>query len=189
MTRRNPEPARMRASLIAGVVAAVATVAATGALAATPPPVLDARASDPLVMGWMQGDPPPPERQIAFHDRSYMQFPQLRWSFSHWRELIPTVSVSRGPGPVSALPRALRDDLDAVSFMPMATAAGERPRMTWAESLLANYTDGIVVLHRGTIVYERYAGAHGDRAAHRTLRHQVVLRHFGCDAGGRGYFG
>ena len=66
MTRRNPEPARMRASLIAGVVAAVATVAATGALAATPPPVLDARASDPLVMGWMQGDPPPPERQMLW---------------------------------------------------------------------------------------------------------------------------
>ena len=174
MTRRNPEPARMRASLIAGVVAAVA---ATSALAATPPPVLDARASDPLVMGWMQGDPPPPERQIAFHDRSYMQFPQLRWSFSHWRELIPTVSVSRGPGPVSALPRALRDDLDAVSFMPMATAAGERPRMTWAESLLANYTDGIVVLHRGTIVYERYAGALTETGQH--IAHSVTKSFYG----------
>jgi CubicO group peptidase (beta-lactamase class C family) len=30
--------------------------------------------------------------------------------------------------------------------------------MTWAESLLANYTDGILVLHRGRIVYERYFG-------------------------------
>jgi CubicO group peptidase (beta-lactamase class C family) len=173
MTRRSPEP-RLRAPLIAGVVA---TVAATAALAATPPPVLDARASDPLVMGWMQGDPPPPERRIAFHDRSYMQFPQLRWSFSHWRELIPTVSVPRGPGPVSALPRALRDDLDAVSFMPMATAAGERPRMTWAESLLANYTDGIVVLHRGTIVYERYAGALTETGQH--IAHSVTKSFYG----------
>ena len=31
--------------------------------------------------------------------------------------------------------------------------------MTWTESLAANYTDGIVVLHRGCIVYERYFGA------------------------------
>jgi CubicO group peptidase (beta-lactamase class C family) len=31
--------------------------------------------------------------------------------------------------------------------------------MTWADSLLANYTDGIVVLHRGRIVYEPYFGA------------------------------
>ena len=31
--------------------------------------------------------------------------------------------------------------------------------MTWAQSLDANYTDGILVLHRGRIVYERYFGA------------------------------
>ena len=30
--------------------------------------------------------------------------------------------------------------------------------MTWAESLAANYTDGILVLHKGYIVYERYFG-------------------------------
>ena len=30
--------------------------------------------------------------------------------------------------------------------------------MTWQESLGANYTDGIVVLHKGRIVYERYFG-------------------------------
>ena len=31
--------------------------------------------------------------------------------------------------------------------------------MTWEQSLAANYTDGIVILHRGRIVYERYFGA------------------------------
>jgi CubicO group peptidase (beta-lactamase class C family) len=30
--------------------------------------------------------------------------------------------------------------------------------MSWEESLLANYTDGILVLHQGSIVYERYFG-------------------------------
>jgi CubicO group peptidase (beta-lactamase class C family) len=30
--------------------------------------------------------------------------------------------------------------------------------MTWAQSLSANYTDGILVLHKGRIIYERYFG-------------------------------
>jgi CubicO group peptidase (beta-lactamase class C family) len=31
--------------------------------------------------------------------------------------------------------------------------------MTWVQSLAANYTDGIVVLYKGRVVYERYFGA------------------------------
>jgi CubicO group peptidase (beta-lactamase class C family) len=56
---------------------------------------------------------------------------------------------------VSALPRAERSDIDGVTFLPIG---GSAP-MTWAASLAANYTDGIVVLHKGRIVYERYFGA------------------------------
>jgi hypothetical protein len=52
------------------------------------------------------------------------------------------------------LPRAERTDLDAVTFSPL----GQTATMTWAESLEANYTDGILILHRGQIVYERYFG-------------------------------
>jgi CubicO group peptidase (beta-lactamase class C family) len=168
---------RILAGAVAAALAAALVTPAALAAAPAPAPVLDARASDPVTMGWMRGDPPPPERRIAFHDRSYMQFPQLRWSFSHWRELIPSVGLARGPGPVSALPRALRDDLDAVSFMTMATAASAPSRMTWAESLLANYTDGIVVLHRGRIVYERYAGAFKETGQH--IAHSVTKSFYG----------
>ena len=72
------------------------------------------------------------------------------------------------------LPRAERADLDAVTFVPIGGGAP----MTWADSLIANYTDGIVVLHRGRIVYERYFGAlTSDAAAHRVLGDEVVLRH------------
>ncbi len=84
-----------------------------------------------------------------------MAFPQNRWANSHYRELVPTKVVARGHGPVHPLPRAERQDLDAVRFNPIGVAQD----MTWGQSLLANYTDGIVVLHRGQIVYERYAGA------------------------------
>jgi CubicO group peptidase (beta-lactamase class C family) len=119
------------------------------------PPLLDARASDPTAMGWMVGSPPPAEKLIRFSDASFYRFPQTRWAFSHMRELVPTASVSRGDGPVIALPRSERTDLDAVTFTPIG---GARP-VTWAQSLAANYTDGIVILHRGRIVYERYFGA------------------------------
>ena len=53
------------------------------------------------------------------------------------------------------LPRNERADIDAVTFTPI----GRTDSMTWEQSLAANYTDGIVILHRGRIVYERYFGA------------------------------
>ena len=128
----------------------------TSAVAAQPPPAFpDAKASDPVALGWMVGAPPPPDRLIRYDDLSFYRFPQLRWSFSHWRELFPTVEVSRGTGPVSELPRAERDDFEAVTFVPIG---GTTP-MTWAQSLAANYTDGIIVMHDGRIIYERYFGA------------------------------
>jgi len=128
---------------------------ATAAAAQTAAPKLpDAQASDPAALGWMVGSPPPPDKVIRFADGSFYRFPQLRWSFSNVRQFGPTSVVPRGEGPVSALPRTLRDDLDAVGFTPL----GRSEPMTWAQSLGANYTDGIVVLHRGRIVYERYFG-------------------------------
>jgi CubicO group peptidase (beta-lactamase class C family) len=63
--------------------------------------------------------------------------------------------VPRGNHSVVPFPRADRDDIDAVIFQPI----GRSDAMTWAQSLAANYTDGIVILHRGRIVYERYFGA------------------------------
>jgi CubicO group peptidase (beta-lactamase class C family) len=103
-------------------------------------------------MGWMQGSPPPADRTIRVGDASFYKFPQSRWSFSHWRELFPTRNVSRGDGPVAPLPSGKAADLDGLSFKPI----GSEQTMTWAESLGANYTDAIVVLHRGRVVYEKY---------------------------------
>ncbi len=126
------------------------------------PAVLNAVDSDPRTMAWMTGSPPPLDKQVRFADGSMMRFPQSRWANSHFRELVPTKLISRGHGPVQALPRAERQDLDAIQFTPIGATAP----MTWAESLLANYTDGIVVLHRGQIVYERYLGALDADTAH-----------------------
>ncbi len=129
---------------------------AAGSLSfADPPPPLDAHATDPVALAWMVGSPPPVDKTIRFDDGSFYRFPQWRWSFSHWREFRPTILVGRGSTPTQQLPRSERTDLDAVTFVPIG---GSSP-MTWADSLSANYTDGIVILHRGRIVYERYFGA------------------------------
>jgi len=118
------------------------------------PGYLDAIESDPVRMGWMVGSPPPPDKLILFADSSFARFPRTRWSYSNMRQLLPTSAVRRADRPVRTLPRDERSDLDAVSFVPL----GGVDTMTWAESLLANYTDGILILHRGAIVYERYFG-------------------------------
>ncbi len=123
---------------------------------------LSAADSDPVQLGWMVGSPPPAERQIHYADLSFFRFPQTRWSFAHMSQFVPTATVWRGDGPVSALPRAERDDIDAVTFHPL----GSTGTMTWAESLDANYTDAIVVLHRGRIVYERYRGVMNPHQRH-----------------------
>jgi CubicO group peptidase (beta-lactamase class C family) len=117
-------------------------------------PLLDAITSDPVTMGWMVGSPPPLDKLIRFADASFTRFPRTRWSYSHMRELLPTTVVARRDAPVCSLPRAERDDLDAVTFLPIGAA----DTMTWRDSILANFTDGILVLHRGRIVYERYFG-------------------------------
>jgi CubicO group peptidase (beta-lactamase class C family) len=124
----------------------------SAAQAATPVPP-SAAESDPAQLGWMLGSPPPADKTIRFGDGSFYQFPQLRWSFSHTAQLVPTAQVSRGTAAVAMLPRAERQDIDAIAF---TTLDGKS--MTWQQSLAANYTDGIVVLHRGKIVYERYFG-------------------------------
>ena len=131
------------------------------AQAQTQPPALpDAAASDPKALGWMQGFPPAPDKTIRFDNGSGYRFPALRWAFSHIRELGPTKNVSRGEGPVAVLPRAERP-LDDITFTDLTGKT-----MTWAQSLARNYTDGILVLHKGQVVYERYFGALEPRSAH-----------------------
>lgn len=146
-------------------LALVLSVAVPGVQAADTSSIPDAAASDPAKLGWMVGSPPPPDRILRFEDGSYFGFPALRWSVSHFRQLMPTINVSRGLGSPVALPRALRDDIDALRFTPLGATAS----MSWAESLAANYTDGIVVLHRGRIVYERYFGALTEDGQHAAM--------------------
>jgi CubicO group peptidase (beta-lactamase class C family) len=139
----------------AKVIAAVSIVALSSlALASTPATFPDAQASDPARLDWMVGSPPPADRTVRFEDGSYFQFPAMRWSVSNFRQLMPTIDVSLGLVAPVPLEIALRKDIDGISFVPL----GARAPMTWEQSLAATYTDGIVVMHRGKVVYERYFG-------------------------------
>lgn len=110
----------------------------------------------------MIGAPPPADKTIRFTDEDYFAFPKSRWTVCHFRELMPTVGVSRGLGAPVPLARKVDDSLDAVTFTPL----GGGTTMTWADSLAANYTDGIVILHNGTLVYERYFGCLDEQGQH-----------------------
>ncbi len=122
---------------------------------------LTAQESDPKVMGWMQGFPPPPDKVITQPDANYFSFPKLRWSVCHLREFLPTEEISRGlgaPKPLNYLAPAefanMRQQIDALTFTPQ----NSDETMTWESSLFANYTDGMLIQHKGQVVYERYFG-------------------------------
>ena len=140
---------------------ALALAAVNTAAAQTAP--LSAAESDPRVLGWMQGFPPPAERLITQPDSNYFSFPKLRWTVCHLREFLPTEQVSRGLGAPVPLEYDLDETaIDALTFKPL----GSDGEMTWKESLSANYTDGMLILHKGKIVYERYFGCLGETGKH-----------------------
>lgn len=152
-----------KALCAAGLAALVTISAASGAQAASDFP--DAAASDPNALGLMQGFPPPADKRVMQPDSNFFSFPKLRWTVCHIRELMPTKQVSRGLGAPAPLEYALDDGIDAVTFMPMG---GDKP-MSWKESLGANYTDGMLIMHKGKVVYEYYTGCLGEAGKHAAM--------------------
>ena len=126
---------------------------------------LSASESNPIKLGWMQGFPVPADKLITQPDSDFFSFPKMRWTVCHIRELMPTKEVSRGIGAPVPFAYALDSGIDSVTFQPLGTDKS----MTWKESLSANYTDGILVLHKGKIVYEEYFGCLNDLAKHAAM--------------------
>lgn len=148
----------MRIYIIALIIATVST---TSAKAQESLP--DAQSSDPIKTQYMKGFPPPPEKRLSATDGSFFKFPALRYSVVHMREFMPTVNVPRGNcvTPVD-FRRAIDKNIDTLTFVP----TGTKETMTWKESLAVNYTDGMLILHRGTIIYEKYFGSLTPESVH-----------------------
>lgn len=103
---------------------------------------------------WMQGFPPSPDVQVRFDQPSSAQFPRLRWAMNHYRELAPTKTVRRAATPTMLPHRASEAALDGLGFTAMNGEA-----TNWADAFASIHTDGLCVLHKGAVVYERYFGA------------------------------
>ncbi len=106
----------------------------------------------------MSGFPVPKNQRVPRNlwDRT----PWNRWSFQHIREILPTTEVWRGTGPLWLLPEAA-NNLDGLKFINY-----QNQSTTVLEWLTENYADGIAVLHRGTLVYERYFNRMTQRTLH-----------------------
>lgn len=136
-----------------------AALFAAPALAQGPAPT--AAETDPMKLGLMASTPPAPEAQVRFDEGSMWIFPKTRWSFSHFQALMPTALVPRGTGPASPLPRGRPLDLARI----MMTLPDGRT-LPVADAFDMSFTDGLVILHRGRIVHERYAGALAPEGRH-----------------------
>jgi CubicO group peptidase (beta-lactamase class C family) len=99
-------------------------------------------------LGLMEGTPPIGDALVTLDN--WQDPPFNRWGFQHVRDLIPTARIDRGEGPIRRLQRAERD-LSAITVR----AGTRRVRLT--RLLEETYTDGLLVLHRGKVVTERYA--------------------------------
>lgn len=137
--------ARSRLAMLAAALLPAWAAAQAPAAPALPPP--DSVRLEQL--GLMQGFPPPADKRVDVSNG--YRYPQLRWVVQHLRELQPTQNIRRGEAPASALPEAPLP-LGALQFdddkgQPVSVDQ-------WLER---TYTDAIVVLHQGRVVFERYS--------------------------------
>jgi len=99
-------------------------------------------------IGLMAGFPPAPEQLVTHENQLYG--PYNRWSFQNELKLNRTADVWRGNGPIAPFAYALRD----LSHVTYQNRAGTQ--FTFDDMVELSYTDGIVVLHYGQVIYERY---------------------------------
>lgn len=92
---------------------------------------------------------PPTDAQRVDLNNSY-KYPQMRWVMQHVRELNPTHNIRRGNTAISNLPVASKP-IGAFAF------DDDKGNKTTVDDWFNNsYSDAVVVLHKGKIVYERY---------------------------------
>ena len=125
---------------------------------------LDAAASDPVALQWMVGSPPPADKLIQFADGS-------AFTLSADALVVLEHATARRRRASCRAPRrewrrCQRAERDPTSTRSRSARPGKAISMTWEQSLAANFTDGIIVLHRGRVVYERYFGVLDARTQH-----------------------
>jgi CubicO group peptidase (beta-lactamase class C family) len=95
----------------------------------------------------MHGFPPAPDGQVTL--ANWRTSPYNRWAFHHVREIVPSANIPNDPATALEFPSSPVD---------MATLRiDHNGHRTLDEFLNETNTDGMVIVHRGRIVFERYA--------------------------------
>lgn len=123
----------------------------------------------------MTGAPPPEHARVSL--ANWQEPPFNRWSFQHLREVIPTQRISRGEGAARAL--AWQLDPGPLEELPVARVNAEDS--TVGGVLADTWTDAVLIMHRGTVVLERYHGGMQVDSPH--LLMSVSKSLVGCVAG------
>ncbi len=87
----------------------------------------------------MRGFPPAPEGQVTL--ANWRTPPFNRWAFHHVREIVPSADIPN----------------DAGRVIPLPAAPGDFSSLFENGFLEETDTDGLVILHRGRLVFEHYA--------------------------------
>ena len=95
----------------------------------------------------MRGFPPDPRTRV--HAGNWFELPFLRWTLLHRSRMVRTAPVWCGPGPASSLPAG-------PSTLGAITVADRQGSRSLDDTLDALDIDGLIVLHRGQVVLERY---------------------------------
>ena len=119
----------------------------------------------------MSGFPPSPPQQVTLSN--WQQPDSLRWSFRHMREIIPTHPIAGG-----GVARPLTVHEQDLGEIPVPLADTQS---TVSQILDSTFTDGLLVLHEGAVVTERYF--EGMTASTRHLVMSVSKSIVGCVAG------
>ena len=98
--------------------------------------------------GLMAEFPPLPGKKVTHKNQLYAPF--NRWSFQNELKLNRTAEVWRGRGPLAELKTNFQD-LSNVTYKNFAGT-----EFSFEDMLNLSYTDGILVLHQGKVIYESY---------------------------------
>ena len=128
--------------------------------------VLNAKQSDPSALGFMQGFPPPRDKLLSTKNNEFFNFPALRYSVNHMNEFYPTSITATDSTNKYRVKTKIDKNIENIMFTPW----GEQEQISFKDALDINYTDGIIILHKGKIVYENYPSS----GTQRDTRHAAM---------------
>src|SRR5579871_4577799 len=102
----------------------------------------------------MTGFPPAPPDQVTL--ANWRTPPFNRWAFHHVREIVPSADIAHDPASALAAPVA------AIDTGALRIPRPNGPGLSLDDVMRTASTDGLVVLHRGRVVIERYPGMAAD---------------------------